>query len=305
MVSLDTLQLESLFFSDPVPPPMRIPVRFSLYLTGHCLLYLTGQCLTWDNSVIRRILIFLLLLMCSTLLLSSHIICCNYQEPEVALSVPPASCVDDCSTLLGFILQGITETDELLKLKVSELLLVWSDLIADWHAWEEIEDLSIFNCIKKAVSLDRKFALKNFLVGKLPLPPAPQKSILEGIGAFITEAFSQYPSAVWRAASCVHILLHNPSYLPEGDDFKQSLVISLCHAAFSRFRELRSKAVPLWKPLLLAIASCYLCFPDMVENILEGIEHESVTVFLSALAIISTSKFEHSLSSESEIKLAG
>ncbi|XP_009804028.1 importin beta-like SAD2 homolog isoform X3 [Nicotiana sylvestris] len=228
-------------------------------------------------------------------------------ELEVAFSVPPASCVDDCSTLLGFILQGITETDELLKLKVSELLLVWSDLIADWHAWEEIEDLSIFNCIKKAVSLDRKFAVKNFLVRKLPLPPAPpapKKSILEGIGAFITEAFSQYPSAVWRAASCVHILLHNPSYLPEGDDFKQSLVISLCHAAFSRFRELRSKAVPLWKPLLLAIASCYLCSPDIVEKILEGIEPESVTVFLSALAIISTSKFEHCLSSECEIKLA-
>ncbi|XP_059280861.1 importin beta-like SAD2 homolog isoform X2 [Lycium ferocissimum] len=227
-------------------------------------------------------------------------------EHEVAFSVPAASCVDDCSTLLGFIVQGITETDELLKLKVSELMLVWSYLIADWHAWEEMEDLSIFNCIKKAVSLDRKFAVKNFIVGKLPLPPAPpvpQKSILEGIGAFITEAFSQYPSAVWRASSCVHILLHNPSYLPEGEGVKQSLVISLCQAAFSRFRELRNKPVPLWKPLLLAISSCYLCFPDIVEKIIEGIEHESFTVFLSALAVISTSKFEHSLSSESEIKL--
>ncbi|XP_060197509.1 uncharacterized protein LOC132626607 isoform X2 [Lycium barbarum] len=227
-------------------------------------------------------------------------------EHEVAFSVPAASCVDDCSTLLGFILQGITETDELLKLKVSELMLVWSYLIADWHAWEEMEDLSIFNCIKKAVSLDRKFAVKNFVVGKLPLPPAPpvpQKSILEGIGAFITEAFSQYPSAVWRASSCVHILLHNPSYLPEGEGVKQSLVISLCQAAFSHFREHRNKPVPLWKPLLLAISSCYLCFPDIVEKIIEGIEHESFTVFLSALAVISTSKFEHSLSSESEIKL--
>ncbi|KAM3338224.1 importin beta-like SAD2 [Capsicum galapagoense] len=227
-------------------------------------------------------------------------------EHEVAFSVPPSSCVDDCSTLLGFILQGIIQTDDLLKLKVSELMLVWSYLIADWHAWEEIEDLSIFNCIKKAVSLDRKFSLKNFLVGKMPLspaPPVPQKSILEGIGAFITEAFSQYPSAVWRASSCVHILLHTPSYLPEGEGVKQSLVISLCQAAFSRFREIRDKPVPLWKPLLLAVASCYLCFPDIVEKILESIEHESFTSFLSALAIISTSKFEHSLSSESEIKL--
>lgn len=222
--------------------------------------------------------------------------------------MPPSSCVDDCSTLLGFILQGLTQADDLLKLKVSELMLVWSYLIADWHAWEEMEDLSTFNCIKKAVSLDKKFAVKNFLVGKLPLPPAPpvpQKSILEGIGAFITEAFSQYPSAVWRASSCVHILLHSPSYLPEGEGVKQSLVISLCQAAFSRFREIRNQFVPLWNPLLLAIASCYLCFPDIVEKIIEGIEHEGFTSFLSALAIISTSRFDHSLSSVAEIKLVG
>ncbi|XP_049408930.1 uncharacterized protein LOC125872255 [Solanum stenotomum] len=227
-------------------------------------------------------------------------------EHEVAFSVPPSSCVDDCSTLLGFILQGITQADDLLKLKVSELMLVWSYLIADWHAWEEMEDLSAFNCIKKAVSLNKKFAVKNFLVGKLllpPAPPVPQKSILEGIGAFITEAFSQYPSAVWRASSCVHILLHNPSYLPEGEGVKQSLVISLCQAAFSRFREIKNQPVPLWNPLLLAIASCYLCFPDIVEKIIEGIEHEGFTSFLSALAIISTSRFDHSLSSEAEIKL--
>ncbi|XP_015062518.2 importin beta-like SAD2 homolog [Solanum pennellii] len=227
-------------------------------------------------------------------------------EHEVAFSVPPSSCVDDCSTLLGFILQGLTQADDLLKLKVAELMLVWSYLIADWHAWEEMEDLSTFNCIKKAVSLDKKFAVKNFLVGKLPLPPAPpvpQKSILEGIGAFITEAFSQYPSAVWRASSCVHILLHSPSYLPEGEGVKQSLVISLCQAAFSRFREIRNQSVPLWNPLLLAIASCYLCFPDIVEKIIEGIEHEGFTSFLSALAIISTSRFDHSLSSVAEIKL--
>lgn len=227
-------------------------------------------------------------------------------EHDVAFSMPPSSCVDDCSTLLGFILQGITQTDDLLKLKVSELMLVWSYLIADWHAWEEMEDLSIFNCINKAVSLDKRFAVKNFLLGKLPLPPAPpvpQKSILEGIGAFISEAFSQYPSAVWRASSCVHILLHNHSYLPEGEVAKQSLVVSLCQAAFSRFREIRNKPVPLWNPLLLAIASCYLCFPDIVEKIIEGIEHEGFTSFLSSLAIISTSKFQHSLSSESEIKL--
>lgn len=233
--------------------------------------------------------------------------CVNDQDGEAALSKMSPSCVDDSSTLLGFIIQYIADSNIVLQLKISELLVAWSNLIADWNAWEEMEDLSIFKCIKEAVSLNNKFALKNFVVGQLPSPPAPpvpQRSIIEGIGLFVTEAFSQYPSAVWRASSCVHMLLHVTSYSLE-QDVKKSLAFSFSKAAFSRFRETKSKPCSLWKPLLLGISSCYLHFPDGVEKILETLEHEGFTVWVSALAFILTDKFEHKMSTESEIKLTG
>ncbi|KAI8561936.1 hypothetical protein RHMOL_Rhmol04G0380500 [Rhododendron molle] len=221
--------------------------------------------------------------------------------------LPPPSCIDDSSALLRFIMQSITSSNELLKVKLSELLLVWADLIANWHAWEETEDLSIFNCIKDIVSLNQKFVLKNFILGEMPSPPAPpvpQQSIIEGIGGFISAAFSQYPSATWRASSCVHLLLHVPSYKFEAEGVRQSLVIAFSKAAFSRFGDIKSKPCSLWKPLLLAVSSCYLCYPDVVEKILEKDEHEGFAVWASALGLISSSKFEHGLSSESEMKLS-
>ncbi|KAF5941440.1 hypothetical protein HYC85_019082 [Camellia sinensis] len=228
-------------------------------------------------------------------------------EIEAAPFLPPPSCIDDSSALLRFIMQSVTEGNEVLKLKVSELLLVWADLIANWNAWEETEDLSIFNCIKDIVNLHQKFMLQNFMMGEMPPPPAPpvpRRSIIEGIATFVSEAFSQYPSATWRASSCVHLLLHVPSYTFEAEGIKQSLVIAFSHSAFSRFRDIRNKPSSLWKPLLLAVSSCYLCYPDVVENILEKDEHEGFAVWASAVGLISSSTFEHGLSSESEIKLS-
>ncbi|CAL5412945.1 unnamed protein product [Camellia sinensis] len=228
-------------------------------------------------------------------------------EIEAAPFLPPPSCIDDSSALLRFIMQSVTEGNEVLKLKVSELLLVWADLIANWNAWEETEDLSIFNCIKDIVNLHQKFMLQNFMMGEMPPPPAPpvpRRSIIEGIATFVSEAFSQYPSATWRASSCVHLLLHVPSYTFEAEGIKQSLVIAFSHSAFSRFRDIRNKPSSLWKPLLLAVSSCYLCYPDVVEKILEKDEHEGFAVWASAVGLISSSTFEHGLSSESEIKLS-
>ncbi|KAE8683377.1 1-cysteine peroxiredoxin 1 [Hibiscus syriacus] len=102
------------------------------------------------------------------------------------------------------------------ELKLSELLPVWADLIADWHAWEESEDLSVFDCIKEVVSLHNKYGLENFIVRQTPpAPPVPQRSIIEAISAFVSGAILQYPSATWRACSSVHILLHVPTYSGE------------------------------------------------------------------------------------------
>ncbi|KAF8401236.1 hypothetical protein HHK36_012168 [Tetracentron sinense] len=227
-------------------------------------------------------------------------------EGEVSHTLPPPSCIDDASTLLRSIMRSVTETNVILELKILELLKVWADLIADWHAWEEMEDLSIFDSIREVVNLHTKFELKHFIVREMPSPPAPpvpQRSVIEGIGAFVSEAILQYPSATWRACSCVHLLLHVPNFSFETEGVKQSLVFTFTKEAFSHFRDIRFKPGALWKPLLLAISSCYLCYPDIVERILEKDEDKGFTVWASALGYISTSSFEPGLSAESEIKL--
>lgn len=230
----------------------------------------------------------------------------NICEDQVSPSLVLSSCLEYSSTLLRFVMRSITKISMLLELKVSELLVVWAELIADWDAWEEKEDLSIFECIKEVVNLHQKYGIKNFFVRAMPSAPAPpvsQCSIVEGIGSFVSKAISQYPSATWRASSCVHILLHVPNYSFE-TGVKQSLVTAFTQAAFARFREIRSKPCSLWKPSLLVISSCYLCYPDVVERILEKDGHKGFEVWASALTVISNSTFEHGLSGESEIKLS-
>ncbi|EEF43160.1 protein transporter, putative [Ricinus communis] len=220
---------------------------------------------------------------------------------------PTPTCIDDSSTLLHSIMLSVTGSDVILQLKLSELLLVWADLIADWHAWEESEDLSIFDCIKEVVNLNSKYGLKNFITRQMPSPPSPPvppQSIIEGIGAFVSEAILQYPSATWRACSCVHMLLHVPCY-PTETEVKQSLTISFCQAAFSHFKEIQSKPCSLWKPLLLVISSCYLSCPDIVEGILEKDVKGGFAIWGSALASVCTGSSERGLVEKSEIKLAG
>ncbi|RDX78950.1 Importin beta-like SAD2-like protein [Mucuna pruriens] len=219
---------------------------------------------------------------------------------------PPSSCLEDLSTLLQSVLLSIDGNHMIQELKVSELLSVWAEMIAEWHSWEESEDLSIFEVIKEIVNLDRRYRLKNFIVKEMPPPPAPpvpDRSIVEGIGAFISEAIKQYPSATYRACSCVHILLHCPTYSPETEGVKQSLAIAFTRAAFSRFIEVQSTPGSLWKPLLLAISSCYVCYPDIVEGILEKDEHGGMTIWASALCHVSNSSFEPGLTEEAEMKL--
>ncbi|RYR20510.1 hypothetical protein Ahy_B03g065670 isoform B [Arachis hypogaea] len=219
---------------------------------------------------------------------------------------PPSSCIEDSSTMLKSVMLSINGNDMIEELKVSELLLVWAEMIAEWHAWEESEDLSIFDVIKEAVYLARKYRLKNFIVKDMPSPPAPpvpERSIIEGIGTFISEAIKQYPSATLRACSCVHILLHCPSYSLETEGVKQSLATSFSRAAFSRFREVKGNPGSLWKPLLLAISSCYLCYPDIVEGVLEKSEEGGLKIWASSLCHLSNSSFEAGLTAESEMKL--
>ncbi|KAK9139093.1 hypothetical protein Scep_008774 [Stephania cephalantha] len=220
--------------------------------------------------------------------------------------LPHHSCLDDASTLLLTVMRSVSESSAVAELKVTELLIVWSEMIAEWNAWEEVEDLSMFKCIRELVNLQRRCDIKYFFVGKMPSPPAPpvpQRSIIEGVGAFVSEAMSQYPSAIWRACTCVHAVLNVPRFSFETEGVKQSLVIAFTGASFSQFKKVRSKPSALWKPLLLAISSCYMCYPDMVEKVLEKEEH-GFMVWGTALGSISKNSFEPALSGESEIKLA-
>lgn len=203
---------------------------------------------------------------------------------------------------------SVTESKVILELKISELLIIWADLIAHWHAWEESEDLAVFKCINEVVKLQSKYGLKDFILRPVPSPPAspvPRRSVFEGIGAFISEAILQYPSATWRVCSSVHMLLHVPSYSSETEGVKQALAIAFSRALYSRFRKIQDKPCSLWKPLLLAISSCYLCYPETVKGILEKDEGEGFTNWTSNLCHVSSSSFEPGLSTESEIRLIG
>ncbi|GKC88055.1 importin beta-like SAD2 protein, partial [Tanacetum coccineum] len=225
-------------------------------------------------------------------------------EGEVTESLS-SCCIDDSSTLLTFIMSDINGSDVVQKQNVSQLLLVWANLLPNWAAWEEEEDSSIFNCIKEAAYLHKRVSLMNFIAGPIPSPSfssSTQRSIIEGICGFVSNAFLQYPSAIYRAASSAHILLHLSTHSPE-EHTMHAVAAALSRSAFSCFREKQSKPSPLWKPLLLSISSCYLCYPDIVEITLEEDQHEGFRAWALALFSISSSQFEHGLSTESEIKL--
>uniref|UniRef100_A0A9I9DMS1 Importin beta-like SAD2 homolog n=1 Tax=Cucumis melo TaxID=3656 RepID=A0A9I9DMS1_CUCME len=220
--------------------------------------------------------------------------------------LPPPSCIDHSSRLLQFIMLSVTESNTIEELKISELVSVWADIIADWHSWEESEDFSVFNCIMEVVRLNRKYALKNFFVKSAPSPPAPpvpRRSIVENIGAFINQAISKYTSATWKACSCIPMLLNVPNYSFEAEGVKESLVVTFSQTSFSRFREIQGQPSALWKPLLLSISTCYICHPDTVERILEKFDGGGFTVWVSALGYLCSSSFAPGLSAESEIKL--
>ncbi|XP_076942305.1 uncharacterized protein LOC143612130 [Bidens hawaiensis] len=213
------------------------------------------------------------------------------EDPES----PSSSCIDDSSTLLTFIMSDINGNDVVRKQNVSKLLLIWASLISNYSSWEEEEDSSIFSCIKEAAYLHKKITLTNFIHGSTSQP-----SIIEGICGFVSNAFSQYPSVIYRASSSVHILLHVLTCSHEDEHIMHAVTASFTSAAFSCFKEKQVKQSHVWKPLLLAICSCYLRYPEIVEKTLE---HEGLRVWAHALFSISSTMFEHGLSNESEIKL--
>lgn len=235
--------------------------------------------------------------------------CIYYVDKDSAdrSTSPPLSCLDDASTLLGLILKSATKKNEIEELKIPELLALWSDLISDWHGWEEMEDLAVFDCIQEAVNLQRRCDSTNFLLTRISsrVSPGVDQSIIEGVSAFVTKGIMAYPSATWRACSCVHELLHVPSFSFQMQCVKQSIITSFTQAAFSHFKDLRNKPTGLWKPLLLVISSCYILCPEIVEQVLDRDEDNGFMIVACGLAHVSSRSFDSGISSVSEIKLAG
>jgi hypothetical protein len=197
--------------------------------------------------------------------------------------------------------------EETASMKVFELVAIWADIIFNWESWEEMEDQGVFNAIKEAVNFHQRFDLDGFFLKMLPSQSenGSQSSVIGRVSNFVTRAIAAYPSATWRACSCIHTLLHAPNFSLGTQDARKTIAESFAQAAFSRFKSISDSPAGLWKPLLLAISSCYICYPDAIEQVLNNFDGNGFAIWTSALAQVASSSFNPGLSSESEIKLAG
>lgn len=207
--------------------------------------------------------------------------------------IPPPSAINDASMLLSLIIQFTDSPREARKFKVKELLAVFADIIADYHAWEEIEDQGIFNTIKEAIYLGNKFDLNSNTI--------ITSSFIEGVSDFVSEGINAYTLATMRACTCVHLLLHVPEILVQNDPLRQTIAVQFASAAFLRLKELSDKKAEVGSALILVISSCYLLYPECIERTLEQRVSGGSFFWASKLASISRSN----ISTDTEVKLAG
>ena len=73
---------------------------------------------------------------------------------EGVLPVKPSpSCLSDASFLLAPILRHTQSLAEVVSMRIDSLLRVWANLVADWSAWDEHKDESVFDCIDELIDL--------------------------------------------------------------------------------------------------------------------------------------------------------
>ncbi|CAM0874180.1 unnamed protein product [Alopecurus aequalis] len=242
----------------------------------------------------------------STVLQKAWLLPVEQMELTLDSALPPPSCVNDASLLLECIMSSVTSMEEITHMKVFELVAIWADIIAYWDSWEEMEDQGIFNAIKESVNFHQRFDSSGFFMKLLPSQSTngSQSSVIGRVSSFVTGAIAAYPSATWRACSCIHTLLHAPDFSLGAEDARMTLAVNFGEATFSYFKGLSDSPSGIWKPLVLAISSCYICYPDAIEQVLCKDDGNGYTVWASALAQVSSSLFTPALSSESEIKLA-
>lgn len=75
------------------------------------------------------------------------------QSGESKSSSPPPTCLNDLSVLLAAVLKFIDNPKTVETLKVEALLQAWAELVAPWKAWEDKQDMAVFEVIDEALSL--------------------------------------------------------------------------------------------------------------------------------------------------------
>lgn len=66
-------------------------------------------------------------------------------------------CLHDLSVVLAAVLKYTDSPQGVESLKIEALLQAWAELVALWKAWEEKQDMAVFEVIDEALSLQVNF----------------------------------------------------------------------------------------------------------------------------------------------------
>ncbi|GAQ91020.1 putative nuclear transport protein [Klebsormidium nitens] len=233
---------------------------------------------------------------------------------------PTDSCLHDLSVLLASLLQHTNDSGAVERRRVSALVSAWAGLLSQWDAWSSEEDSAALAVIDQAVEKQKAALLPHFIVAPLPaapLPPVPPLSPLEAIAGFLADAIeSTRAEGVWRACHRVHALLHATALAFDSHEATKAVVHRVAAACGARLLALSSRSAPLAKPLVLALATCFLCSPDVATPALAaalgaqeqagpGLEARAgVAEWAVRLAEV-VARNEHGLTDPTEAHLAG
>ncbi|KAL3688773.1 hypothetical protein R1sor_015082 [Riccia sorocarpa] len=183
---------------------------------------------------------------------------------------PPSMCLNDLSLVLAVVLKYTGSSKKVEALKIEALLQVWAELVAPWKAWEEKQDMAVFDVIDEAISLQSRCPFAQ--LGSTPRK-SPQSTDLrtivtvQGFVTFLSCCMeSGCAAAASRACRRAHALLH---ICISSQEILENTVVCFTNSAIRRLRQLkRSLNTPLVKSLLLVIATCFVLLPTSVEQVL-------------------------------------
>ncbi|KAG6558222.1 hypothetical protein Mapa_000405 [Marchantia paleacea] len=192
------------------------------------------------------------------------------QSGESKSSCPPSTCLNDLSVLLAAVLKFIDNPKAVETLKVEALLQAWAELVAPWKAWEEKQDMAVFEVIDEALSLQARCPFFHFGNASPRTPQSTDLRTIVTIQGFVTFLSlcmeSGCVAAASRACRRAHSLLH---VCVSSQDILENTINCFTNSAIRRLRQLkRSLSMPLVKSLLLVIATCYVLLPSSVEQVL-------------------------------------